>query len=259
MTTTIQVKSPPTLNELRDAVHDNAVSKGWWPDGGRNFGEMMMLIVTELAEAMEEARRPGFDPKLVWMIARGEKCSTCSGTGVMPAYKYDPTCGSLGACGTCHGRGRMPPVPGATEPYDPESSAKPEGFGVEMADVAIRTFDVAGAQKMDLHLALFEHSANLMPGIVKGQTMGALLAATRATSDPLSDNTGDQLLRVTGAIVRTRAIWDTNHANLPGAMLVILGETLLIADKHGINLDDAIRIKMSYNSTRPMRHGGKLA
>jgi hypothetical protein len=220
MTTSIDI--PLTLNDLRDAVHANAVAKGWWPDGGRNFGEMMMLIVTELAEAMEEARRPGFDPKLVWMS---------------------------------RGFGSVSPI----EPYDPESGAKPEGFGIELADVAIRAFDVAGAQKMDLHHALTEHSANLVPGVIKGQTTADLLAASRATSDPVSDNTGDQLLRVTGAIVRTRNIWEVNHANLPGAMLAILGETLLVADKHGINLDDAIRIKMRYNSTRSVRHGGKLA
>lgn len=53
-----------TLNEWRDAIHAYALAKGWWSTSrendkailDRNFGEMLMLIVTEAAEAMEEWR-----------------------------------------------------------------------------------------------------------------------------------------------------------------------------------------------------------
>jgi NTP pyrophosphatase (non-canonical NTP hydrolase) len=37
------------------AVHDIAVSKGWWKDD-RNNGELLMLMVSELAEALEGLR-----------------------------------------------------------------------------------------------------------------------------------------------------------------------------------------------------------
>jgi len=44
-----------TLNELCRYCHAIAVEKGFW-DKERNIGEALMLIVTELAEAMEAYR-----------------------------------------------------------------------------------------------------------------------------------------------------------------------------------------------------------
>lgn len=44
-----------SLNELAALCHRIAVEKGFW-DGERNIGEALMLIVTELAEAMEAHR-----------------------------------------------------------------------------------------------------------------------------------------------------------------------------------------------------------
>jgi NTP pyrophosphatase (non-canonical NTP hydrolase) len=37
-------------------VHALAVSKEFWPDGGRNDGELLMLVVSELGEAIEALR-----------------------------------------------------------------------------------------------------------------------------------------------------------------------------------------------------------
>lgn len=44
-----------SLNELAQMCHEVAVSKGFW-EKERNIGEALMLIVTELAEAMEAHR-----------------------------------------------------------------------------------------------------------------------------------------------------------------------------------------------------------
>ena len=44
-----------SLNELSNLCHQVAVEKGFW-DQERNMGEALMLIVTELAEAMESYR-----------------------------------------------------------------------------------------------------------------------------------------------------------------------------------------------------------
>ena len=44
-----------SLNELARLCHSIAVEKGFW-DQERNIGEALMLIVTELAEAMEAHR-----------------------------------------------------------------------------------------------------------------------------------------------------------------------------------------------------------
>ncbi len=45
-----------SLNELSELCHSIAREKGFW-EGERNIGEMLMLVVTELAEAMESYRR----------------------------------------------------------------------------------------------------------------------------------------------------------------------------------------------------------
>ncbi len=44
-----------SLNELAQICHSIAVEKGFW-EKDRNIGEALMLIVTELAEAMEAHR-----------------------------------------------------------------------------------------------------------------------------------------------------------------------------------------------------------
>ena len=44
-----------TLRELTQLCHETAKKKGFW-DAERNIGEALMLIVTELAEAMEAYR-----------------------------------------------------------------------------------------------------------------------------------------------------------------------------------------------------------
>lgn len=56
-TTEIKGKS---LNQLAEICHSIAVEKGFW-DKERNVGEALMLIVTELAEAMEAHRTQDHD------------------------------------------------------------------------------------------------------------------------------------------------------------------------------------------------------
>ena len=41
------------INELIKEAHQNAVSKGFYDDGEKNIGELLMLIVSELGEALE--------------------------------------------------------------------------------------------------------------------------------------------------------------------------------------------------------------
>ena len=44
------------LHDYMGAVHRCAVDHGWWEEGHRNFGEMLMLMTSELAEALEAYR-----------------------------------------------------------------------------------------------------------------------------------------------------------------------------------------------------------
>lgn len=61
------------LNQLRmlqESIHQANVDAGWWTDletgerKQRNKGELLMLIVTEIAEAMEGERKDLMDDKL---------------------------------------------------------------------------------------------------------------------------------------------------------------------------------------------------
>lgn len=44
------------IRTLQADVHKNAVKHGWWANGDRNVGELLMLCVSELSEAFEEHR-----------------------------------------------------------------------------------------------------------------------------------------------------------------------------------------------------------
>jgi NTP pyrophosphatase (non-canonical NTP hydrolase) len=59
------------IRETQTIIHEIAQEKGWYDDGPRNFGEQVMLIVSELSEALEH-KRSGKDDHL---------CDKCSGAG----------------------------------------------------------------------------------------------------------------------------------------------------------------------------------
>ena len=66
-------KTATLIREAQDICHGLARQSGWWTDlktgkelngEDRNMGELLMLCVTELAEAMEGARKSLKDDKL---------------------------------------------------------------------------------------------------------------------------------------------------------------------------------------------------
>lgn len=52
-----------SINELRDEIHHNNVLAGWW-NKPREKGTLLMLIVSEIAEAMEGERKDLMDDHL---------------------------------------------------------------------------------------------------------------------------------------------------------------------------------------------------
>lgn len=60
-----------TLTELVECAHDNSVAKGFWEGAEHNISEKLMLIVSELAEALEHQRagNQGLPLKQGWLDA----------------------------------------------------------------------------------------------------------------------------------------------------------------------------------------------
>ena len=65
-----------TIKEMQKQVHGLAVVKGWY-DGVNNYDPTwilarVMLMVSELAEASEEVRKPGFNPDRIYYSDKGK-------------------------------------------------------------------------------------------------------------------------------------------------------------------------------------------
>jgi NTP pyrophosphatase (non-canonical NTP hydrolase) len=63
-----------TISELSKQIHENARNKGFW-DKERNLGEMLMLIVSEVSEAMEADRKNHFFEGDIEMVNKSESKS----------------------------------------------------------------------------------------------------------------------------------------------------------------------------------------
>jgi hypothetical protein len=70
-----------SLQAYAETIHAQATKSGFWEDD-RNFGEMLMLATSELAEALEE-HRDG-KPTIYW------KCKTCGMETQDDAYSWAP-------------------------------------------------------------------------------------------------------------------------------------------------------------------------
>lgn len=114
------------LNDWAREIHANAVEHGWW-ESDRPLPEVLMLIVSELSEALEEARagRP-----MVWHACAwdGEPCNE------------DSVCDHL-VGDECNVGDRL---------------EKPEGIAVEIIDALIRILDWCGKEGLDVEALVSE-------------------------------------------------------------------------------------------------------
>ncbi|MDX1919411.1 MAG: hypothetical protein SFU25_01595 [Candidatus Caenarcaniphilales bacterium] len=124
------------INEWCRVAHDLAVKKGWHEGPPRDTGTLLMLMVSELAEAMEEDRK-GNPP--IYQMRRKNYSEP------MVTTPHDADFHGLAAI---HNNPDLP-IP------------KPEGLAVELADCVIRIFDFCGAHKIDLESAIaLKHKYN---------------------------------------------------------------------------------------------------
>lgn len=69
-----QLDGVKTIGDWVHEIHKNAVQHGWYDgNGAKNFGELLMLVVTEVAEVMEEYRN-GRLMKETYVNKNGKMC-----------------------------------------------------------------------------------------------------------------------------------------------------------------------------------------
>lgn len=134
------------LNELGAELHQEAKEKGFW-EGDSNPAEKLMLIVSELSEALEEMRAGHLpsEARTVWhstphsrdlsdITVNHEGSFLWYGTGAQRKVEDSDFIAA----------GWLP---------------KPEGVPSEMADVIIRTLETASAWGIDIDAAVAEKRA----------------------------------------------------------------------------------------------------
>lgn len=207
------------LNELRDTSYEIAKSKGWHDDDmKRSFADLMALVISELAEALEEHRK-GCPPTRVYF----EK----------PAVAFAPFGGRVGS--------RENALDLAAD------GKKPEGLIIELVDTLVRIGDCAGKYGWTLEdeeqgVLFVEDLVRKEDGVVRDSFGDWFCAVTWLLSgavnchDEHREEDAAACLNDAVAVICSMAHW-----------LGITGE----------ELERAIEIKHAYNRTRSRRHGGK--
>lgn len=126
------------INEMVQLAHGNAVNHGWW-ENPPSMPELLMLIITEAAEAMEEYRN-GKDPKEIYY------------SGKKTFQSEVDTNGSVIYSVTSNLKDHEINVPS----IGVIKASKPEGIPSELADIVIRVSDICGRYGIDLEAAIKE-------------------------------------------------------------------------------------------------------
>lgn len=122
--------------------------------------------------------------------------------------------------------------------WEEDGTGKPEGFGHELADAAIRVMDLAGY----LNLPLSVHVWGTDPG----------LAVAPSVDKGIMDLVDD----VSAAMEAYRK---SAEADFRMYLELFVGRLWVYAHHWGLDLIACIETKHAFNGTRPYRHGGKRA
>jgi hypothetical protein len=220
--------------QLAKESHATAVSKGWYEKDAqgqiipRDVAEVCSLFHSEISEAVEELRKPNpASRKGIYFSNNSVFSSDNSFIPDDPDVHTDMmrlTSGGL---------------------------AKPEGVAVELADLIIRLADSAeswGVATMVRNENWHSHAVLLeLARLKRGQhsAIGELVRVHQAVS-------------LLWSFIENKA--HTTYGVIIGDAIrsILLGVQALCVH-YDWNLERAIKIKMTYNDTRPFRHGGKLA
>lgn len=135
-------ENPLSIPNLQQRIREWAISKGWRSDEKltRSFGDDMALIASEVSEALE-AFRECANPRKVWYTYTVEVEHAVLG----PVKFKDVTRPQLMVLLDCDTDEELDLLI-----EDMNLVAKPEGVPAELADVAIRLFDVSQQYGIDL-------------------------------------------------------------------------------------------------------------
>ncbi len=117
---------------------------------------------------------------------------------------------------------------------------KPCGIPSELADVCIRIFDIAGRYGWGDELEKQNSAFQGVGDQYKGFSFAEKLTCVHSD--------------LSQSYLQHRQVNMKNAVYCLAGVLYSIG---FIAEEHGIDLDQAIAEKISYNATRPQRHGGK--
>ena len=129
-----------TIREWQKAVYANATARGFHSgdDPAASIWKALGNLHGEISEAWEEARQPDFDPTLVY-CGDGRDCPWNAASQAVGGDEV--------ALGNALASAR--------------EGVKPDGFAIELADVAIRLMDTAEMFGIDLEAAIaIKHEYN---------------------------------------------------------------------------------------------------
>jgi len=133
------------------------------------------------------------------------------------------------------------------DPAEGQSLGKPVGPVSELADVVIRLLDFAGAHGLSLH-GNVDFSTFAKNGDVDGWISDMHKSLTRIVAEHHDFPVSLDLARVPAM----REAWRARMAKPVFTSICIV---FACAEAHGIDLLDAIRVKMAFNKSRPRKHG----
>jgi hypothetical protein len=224
------------ISSLIHEAHSIAVDKGWHerpvlrPDGTVDIdrlGSLLLLIHTEIGEAWECFQ----NASIPWEWQTSETTPTEELRTFTNEQRFaTPVLGFRLGLSLCPKKGM------------------PEGMIVELADVVVRVCDLAGALDAT-------QPSQWMDSYYFDDVELSQLTSELTSTDQEAFNTMRSI--VDQAVESMRIGVNGNTNVLLGELGVLLAECQRMAAYHGLDLTEAVRVKMAFNRTRPYRHGGK--